>query len=102
MTSHAMPKLRRNPVNIDGSDAGNSTLVNVLTGDSCKTLATFRYSFGIARTPIAVFRTVGHIAHTAIVNKAAGCDFWKSTRPSGNHASGDTGRRSWMTGSATR
>ncbi len=44
------------------------------------------------RTPIAVFKTVGHIEQIAIVNNAAGRDFSNRTSPSGNHASGDTGR----------
>ena len=43
--------------------------------------------------------TVGHIAQSAIVNTAAGSDFWKITRPSGSHASGEIGRRNWMIGS---
>jgi len=51
---------------------------------------------------MAVFSTVGHIAHTAIVNNAAGRDFSNSTSPSGSQASGDTGRRSWMMGSKLR
>ena len=46
-----------------------------------------------------MFSTVGHIAQIAIVNSAAGCDFSNSTRPSGSHASGDTGRSTWMIGS---
>ncbi len=49
-----------------------------------------------------VFNTVGHIEHTAIANKAAGSDFWKMTRPSGSHASGEIGRNTWMTGSSIR
>ena len=43
--------------------------------------------------------TVGHIAHSAIVKTAAGSDFWKTTSPSGSHASGEIGRRNWMIGS---
>ena len=43
--------------------------------------------------------TVGHIAHSAIVNTAAGSDFWKMTRPSGSHASGEIGRRNCTIGS---
>ena len=54
---------------------------------------------GIERTPRAVLSTVGHMAQTAMVNSAAGCDFWNSTSPSGSQASGDTGRSTWMTGS---
>ena len=46
-----------------------------------------------------MFNTVGHIAQIAMVNSAAGCDFWNNTRPSGSHASGDTGRSTWMIGS---
>ena len=43
--------------------------------------------------------TVGHIAQRAIVKIAAGSDFWKTTSPSGSHASGEIGRRNWMIGS---
>src|SRR3954447_18110320 len=39
---------------------------------------------------------------TAMVNSAAGCDFWKMTSPSGSQASGETGRSSWMMGSSPR
>jgi hypothetical protein len=35
----------------------------------------------------------------AMVNKPAGSGFWKITSPSGNQASGDTGRKIWMMGS---
>ena len=50
-------------------------------------------------TPTAVLITVGHIAHRAMVNTAAGSDFWKTTRPRGSQASGEIGRRNWMMGS---
>jgi hypothetical protein len=33
------------------------------------------------------------MAQIAMVKIAAGSDFWKSTSPSGSHASGETGRR---------
>ena len=52
-----------------------------------------RKSCGTARTPTAVFSTVGHIEQTAMVKSAAGCDFWNSTSPSGSQASGETGRK---------
>src|SRR4051812_45604282 len=54
------------------------------------------------RTPSAVFSTVGHMAQTAMVKSAAGCDFWNSTSPSGSQASGETGRSSWKRGSSPR
>ena len=38
----------------------------------------------------------------AIALSAAGFAFWNSTRPSGSHSSGDTGRRIWMIGSMLR
>src|SRR5688572_9171334 len=93
ITSHAIPRLNRNPVNIYGSVAGISTLKSVFVRESFNTFATFRKSCGIARTPTAVFKTVGHIAQTAMVNSAEGSGFWNSTNPNGSHASGDTGRR---------
>ncbi len=37
-----------------------------------------------------------------MANSAAGSDFWKSTSPNGSHASGEMGRRTWMTGSSIR
>src|SRR6266536_1494552 len=58
----------------------------------------------MARTPTAVFNTVGHMAHTAMVNSAPSSLAClpaprNSTRPSGSQASGDTGRSTWMIGS---
>ena len=53
----------------------------------------------MARTPSAVFSTVGHIAQIAMVKIDAGWDFPKSTSPSGSQARGETGRRIWMIGS---
>ena len=53
----------------------------------------------MARTPTAVLMTVGHIEQSAMVNSAAGSDFWKMMSPSGSQASGEIGRRTWMTGS---
>ena len=46
-----------------------------------------------------MFSTVGHIAQIAMVKIAAGWDFPKRTSPSGNQASGETGRRIWIIGS---
>ena len=56
----------------------------------------------MARTPIIVLMTVGHIEQTAIAKSAAGSDFWKSTRPSGSQASGEIGRSTCMIGSNIR
>ena len=56
----------------------------------------------MARTPIMVLITVGHIEHTAIAKSAAGSDFWKSTSPSGSQASGEIGRSTCMMGSNIR
>src|SRR3954470_6537421 len=53
----------------------------------------------MVRTPNAVFSTVGHIEHMAMVKSPAGSGFLKSTSPSGSHARGETGRRIWMMGS---
>ncbi len=54
------------------------------------------------RTPTAVLITVGHMAQRAMVNTAAGSDFWKMTSPSGSQASGEIGRRNWTMGSKAR
>ena len=43
--------------------------------------------------------TVGHIEHIAMVKVPAGSGLPNRTRPSGSHASGDTGRSIWMIGS---
>src|SRR3989442_11560868 len=102
ITSHAIPRLNRYPVNMWGSVAGARTFENVCSFDSRKTFATFQYSCGIAFTPDIVLITVGHIEHTAIVNKAAGSDFRNTIKPSGNQASGEIGRRTWITGSNIR
>src|SRR5438094_9398590 len=75
ITSHAIPRLNRYPVNMCGSVAGTSTLENVWSLESLSTFATFQYSCGIDFTPDIVLRTVGHIEHRAIVNNAAGSDF---------------------------
>ena len=56
----------------------------------------------MARTPIMVLMTVGHIEQTAIAKSAAGSDFWKSTSPSGSQASGEMGRSTCMIGSNIR
>ena len=37
-----------------------------------------------------------------MANSAAGSDFWKRISPSGSQASGEIGRRTWMTGSNIR
>ena len=42
MTSHAMPRLRRNPVNMYGSVAGSRILKKRVAGDSFSTRATLR------------------------------------------------------------
>jgi hypothetical protein len=54
------------------------------------------------RTPTAVLITVGHMAQRAMVNTAAGSDFWKITRPRGSQASGEMGRMNWTIGSKER
>jgi hypothetical protein len=92
ITSHAMPRLRRNPVNIYGSVAGIIIFLSVFIGDSLSTRPTFKYSVPILRTPMAVLITVGHMAHNAMVKSAAGSDCLKITKPNGNHASGEIGR----------
>ena len=53
----------------------------------------------MARTPDIVLITVGHIEQTAMAKRAAGSDFWNSTRPSGSQASGEMGRRTCISGS---
>ena len=86
-------------MNTYGSDAGTMIFVSILKRESRSTRPTFRWSGLIDRTPTAVLITVGHIAQSAIVNTAAGSDFWKITRPSGSQASGEICRRNWMIGS---
>src|SRR5207249_5041116 len=88
ITSHASPSESRYPVNTYGSDAGTMIFVSIFKRESRSTRPTFRWSGLIDRTPTAVLITVGHIAQSAIVNTAAGSDFWKITRPSGSQASG--------------
>ncbi len=56
----------------------------------------------MARTPIIVLMTVGHIEQMAMAKSAAGSDFWKRTRPSGSQASGEIGRSTCMIGSNMR
>ena len=73
--------------------------VSIRVRESLSTRPTFRYSWLIDRTPTAVLMTVGHIAQRAIVKIAAGSDFWKITRPSGSHASGEIGRMNCTIGS---
>src|SRR6186997_3372827 len=75
ITSHAIPRLRRYPVNTCGSVAGRRTLVKVWKRERRRTFATFLYSCGIAFTPAIVLSTVGHIEQSPIVNRAAGSDF---------------------------
>src|SRR5262245_64430587 len=99
MTSHARPSDSRYPVNTYGSEAGTMIFLSIFHRESFSTRPTFRYSWPIERTPTAVLMTVGHIAQSAIVNTAAGSDFWKITRPSGSHASGEIGRRNDTMGS---
>ena len=58
----------------------------------------------MARTPTAVFSTVGHIAQIAMVKRAPSSLAClpaprNNTNPSGSHASGETGRKTWMMGS---
>src|SRR4051812_45520652 len=109
ITSHAMPRLNRKPVNMYGREAGSSTFQNVARRLSFKTLATFRKSCGIARTPTAVLSAVGQSEQIAIVRvhchavaSTDGFDFLTDnmiTPASGYHASGETGRRIWKIGS---
>src|ERR1700712_4204758 len=94
-----MPRLRRKPVHMYGSAAGSRILKKRRAGDNPSTRPTFMYSAGIERTPSEVFITVGHMEHIAMVNVAAGSDFWNSTRPSGSQASGETGRKICAIGS---
>ena len=58
----------------------------------------------MARTPTAVFNTVGHMEQIAMVKSAPSSLAFlpaprNSTSPSGSHASGETGRSTWMIGS---
>src|SRR5258706_9290045 len=85
-----------------GSVAGTSAFVKVWKRDRRRTRATFQYSCGIDLTPDIVLITVGHIEQSPIVNSAAGSDFWNTTKPSGNHASGEIGRRICTMGSNIR
>src|SRR5438552_2360638 len=75
MTSHAIPRLKRYPVNMCGRVAGTRTFEKVWNFVRRRTFATFQYSCGMDFTPDIVLITVGHIEQRAIVNKAAGSDF---------------------------
>src|SRR5688572_24229773 len=95
------------PVKISGSDDGNTSLNNFVVHFSCNTRATFNRSRSMELTPTPVLMSVGHSEHSVTVIAEIRNDFSKIGSEvtytaltmivtSGNHASGDTGLKIWI------
>src|SRR3954468_392079 len=108
-TIQPTPSDRRMPVKMYGSADGSTSFVSCVLLFKRSTLATLSRSLSIDATPTAVLITVVHSEHSVTVIAELMKDFSKNGSAEtysalttmvtiGNHASGDTGLNSWISG----